>query len=351
MLLVSAVAAVLTIRLFLELSGYPELGGAGLHIAHMLWGGLFMLIAIFILLSYLGKTLDRWAAIAGGFGFGIFIDEIGKFVTADNDYFFRPAIALMYICFVFLFLAMHAVHARPRYSQKEYLMNAIQKLEDLVLHDLDPDERRQVLALLKRSDLEDPLVMSLRQVLTNADLVPRRRPGPGHRLRRVLRRLYRRLASLPQFPRIVILIFVVQLLLKLLYAGAILFLAGFGWSAVSSQGVFGWLIGRIEGLSFTDFAQLASSLLSGYFVLLGVLAIRQSRAKAFQLFEQSILVSIFLTQVFAFYREQFFALIGLMFNIALLVFTRYIQRQEKYGARAYRAIGPIGQIGQIGDRN
>ncbi|MCW5980017.1 MAG: hypothetical protein KIT09_18185 [Bryobacteraceae bacterium] len=31
----SAVAAILSIRLFLELTGYPKLGGGGLHIAHM----------------------------------------------------------------------------------------------------------------------------------------------------------------------------------------------------------------------------------------------------------------------------------------------------------------------------
>ncbi len=337
MLLVSAVAAVLTIRLFLELTDYPQVGGAGLHIAHMLWGGLFMLTSIFMLLSYLGKTFDRWAAVAGGLGFGIFIDEIGKFVTADNDYFFRPAISLMYVCFVFLFLAMHAVHARPRYSQREYLMNALQKLEDLVMHDLDPDERRQVLALLKRSDPDDPLVRNLRQVLTQAQLVPPRRPGLSHRVRRLLRRLYRRIACLPQFPKIVILVFVVQLLLKLAYVSAIVFLAGFGRTAVSVQAVFGWVMGRIENLTFADYAQLVSSLLSGFFVLLGVIAIRHSRAKAFQLFEQSLLVSIFLTQVFSFYREQFFALIGLIFNIALLVVTRYVQRQERYGPRGYRS--------------
>src|SRR5579863_3496384 len=36
----AAIAAVLVIRTFLELSGFPKLGGNGLHIAHLLWGGL-----------------------------------------------------------------------------------------------------------------------------------------------------------------------------------------------------------------------------------------------------------------------------------------------------------------------
>ena len=38
--LVSAVASVLLIRLFLSLTDYPQIGGPGLHLAHMLWGGL-----------------------------------------------------------------------------------------------------------------------------------------------------------------------------------------------------------------------------------------------------------------------------------------------------------------------
>ena len=37
--LVSAVASVLVIRVFLEATGYPQLGGGGLHVAHVLWGG------------------------------------------------------------------------------------------------------------------------------------------------------------------------------------------------------------------------------------------------------------------------------------------------------------------------
>lgn len=38
--LVSAAVAILGIRGYLHLTGYPQVGGDTLHIAHMLWGGL-----------------------------------------------------------------------------------------------------------------------------------------------------------------------------------------------------------------------------------------------------------------------------------------------------------------------
>ena len=55
--LVAAVATVLVIRLVLELSGYPQLGGGGLHIAHVLYGGLLMLVALLLLFSLMNAPV------------------------------------------------------------------------------------------------------------------------------------------------------------------------------------------------------------------------------------------------------------------------------------------------------
>jgi hypothetical protein len=48
---VAAVATVLVIRTQLWLTNYPQLGGHGLHIAHLLYGGIFMVLAIGLLLT------------------------------------------------------------------------------------------------------------------------------------------------------------------------------------------------------------------------------------------------------------------------------------------------------------
>src|SRR5256885_1937720 len=87
---VAAVAAVLAVRFFLGLTGFPRLGGGGLHIAHMLWGGGLMVAALLVLLGYLGQRVRRTAAVGAGIGFGLFIDELGKFITSDNNYSSRP---------------------------------------------------------------------------------------------------------------------------------------------------------------------------------------------------------------------------------------------------------------------
>ncbi len=119
--LVSAVTMILIIRLQLWLTNYPQLGGGELHIAHLLWGGLLMLIALILLLSYLGRSIRTPAAVIGGVGFGFFIDELGKFITSDNDYFYKPSTAIIYLVFIAIYLATRAMQRRRGYSQREYL--------------------------------------------------------------------------------------------------------------------------------------------------------------------------------------------------------------------------------------
>ena len=92
MMLVVAVVTIVIIRVSLELSGYPQLGGSGLHIAHVLYGGLMMIGALIIVFALLNISARWAAAFIGGVGFGFFIDEVGKFISNDVNYFFEPAV-------------------------------------------------------------------------------------------------------------------------------------------------------------------------------------------------------------------------------------------------------------------
>lgn len=116
---VVGMATILVTRWFLIATGYPQLGGDGLHIAHVLWGGALLVVAIAILLTFIGPGVRPLACLVGGIGFGLFIDEVGKFLTDDNDYFYEPAFAIMYASGVGLVVAAQLAFQRTRRHPSE----------------------------------------------------------------------------------------------------------------------------------------------------------------------------------------------------------------------------------------
>lgn len=332
---VAAVTSVLAIRLFLELTGYPQVGGGGLHIAHMLWGGLLMLLALAVLLSFIGRAGERLAALVGGIGFGTFIDEIGKFITSDNDYFFRPAVALIYILFVLLFFLIRALQTSGGgFTRREYLLNALRLIEETVVRDLDAEDRVRAREYVRRSGAREEIVRALELILDSAAPATGRREYLLDKVKRVIAGVYRRAARRWWFPVGVILFFLAQLGLRLFYAFILVFIVGLGWNEILDVGVVQRIVDRLRNLSFVDWIEIGSSLASGALVLWGVVRIRRSRVLAFEWFARSLLVTILVTQPFAFYKEQFSALFGLLLNVALLVALRFGIEQERAAAGA-----------------
>lgn len=320
--LVASVSTVLVVRLALHLTGYPSMGGELLHVAHVLWGGMLMLAALIVALSFLDRPAMRIAAVVGGIGFGLFVDEIGKFVTRSNDYFFQPAVALIYVVFVGVFLVAHTIHRRRTSTAEEYLLNALRELQELARSDLDARERERALEYLSRSDPHHPLVGPLRRTLARIEPIPWGGPPAWRRARNRVREAYRRLASTPGFDAAVIAFFVGQLVFKLAYGAMLIFVVGFGWRQVLDVRFLGWVFERMVDLSTLEVAQLAASGLAGWFVLMGVLRIGVSRVAAFRMFERAIVTSILLVQAFSFYSEQFAALVELVFNLTILTLVR-----------------------------
>ena len=172
----SGVVTVLAVRAYLQATNYPQLGGGGLHIAHVLWGGLLLVVGLGIALVFLGGGPRTAGAVVGGVGFGLFIDEVGKFVTARTDYFYAPAAAIIYVAFALLVLLTQAVRGRTgraRLTPAEGTANAL----DLVLSGL-PDgltDRRRIAVLRLVQGTGPATEAALAQVL---DAVPRREPPP-----------------------------------------------------------------------------------------------------------------------------------------------------------------------------
>jgi hypothetical protein len=312
---VTAVASVLGIRFFLEITGYPQISGRGLHIAHVLLGGVFMLLAIMMLLAYTNKSASYTAAVLGGFGFGAFIDEIGKFLTGDNNYFFQPAVALIYVTFVLIYLIIEALYSRPVVTEQEKLVNVLELAKEAVLKDMDPQERKRALDLVEECDPSDPVARALKEVLLVIESSSLPEPNVYIRAKTYAQCLYSRMIAKKWFVNALITIFVVQSLGSLLQDSAVFIIEILFSSALPIP-------------SFTEMGSMASDMIAAAFVAFGVIKIQSSRLEAYNAFRRAVLVQIFLSQVFGFYIEQFWALVGLSLNILMLLALRYMISQE-----------------------
>ncbi len=272
-----AVATILAIRAFLALTGYPRLGGGGLHIAHMLWGGLFMLVAIVLLLVFWNPVMRRVAAGVAGVGFGFFIDELGKFVTDDNDYFFRPTAAALYLLFLGLLGFARWLRSGIRHDEEEVRVNATLRTM-LAAHRLGVGPLGPALA----------------------------------RTRLVVAGAYVRLVRKPGFAGALTLWFLFIALTNLVSVLGVVVVARI-------RGVGAWMI---QGLG---------ALLEGVFAWVGGwLLLRKRRLSAYRWFQRSLLVSLLVVQVVHFYTNQFWALSGVAVNVLLyLALTVMIEEEKK----------------------
>jgi hypothetical protein len=144
LLLLSFAASVSLTRLFLELTGYPQLGNQTLHIAHVLWGGLLLFISALLMLIYANRWVYRVGAILAGVGVGLFMDEVGKFITQTNDYFFPPAASIIYAFFLLVVIFYMEVRRPNRRDARSELYRVLDTFEEVLDRDLDVVERKEL---------------------------------------------------------------------------------------------------------------------------------------------------------------------------------------------------------------
>jgi hypothetical protein len=112
LVLVSFAVTVIGTRWFLELTGFPQIGGGDLHVAHALWGGVALFVAAVLPIVLAGRLVYRAAA---------------------------PIIYTTFLLAVIVWLRVRRPHDPEPRAQ---LLGALELLEESVEGDLQRDEVR-----------------------------------------------------------------------------------------------------------------------------------------------------------------------------------------------------------------
>ncbi len=276
-ILTFVVVTVLTVavtRALLAATGFPQVGGDSLHVAHVLWGGLLMAVAVVLALSFAGPLVRPWVAFIGGVGFGLFIDEVGKFLTSDNDYFFAPAPMIMYATVVVLMVAVDALHGRRPHHGTEYVAAAADHAVAGVAGGLSAQRRATAEDLLARGAHargRAEVEALLAAIPPDEDEVPDPVTAAVYRLRRLFQAAAtERRASV-----------VTSVLLVLIAAG----------TATTAAATFG------AGPVWAEIVVAASVVPSLAACVRGWTILRPDRYAAFQWLRRGVLVNLLITQV------------------------------------------------------
>ncbi len=143
-------------RSILYLTGYPQIGGGGLHIAHVLWGGLFLFTGVLLLVTFINQKVFLLSAIFSGIGVGLFIDEVGKFITASNDYFFPAAAPIIYSFFLLTVLIYTLVVRRSRrdtHMELYQLLGTLEEILDDEFSELDVQQLQTQIKIVKQNPM------------------------------------------------------------------------------------------------------------------------------------------------------------------------------------------------------
>jgi hypothetical protein len=292
-MLVCAVATVVLTRGFLAATGYPQVGGSKFHVAHVLYGGLLLTFSLIAVLSLLSPAAKPAAAVFGGIGFGLFIDEVGKFVTKDVNYFYKPAIAIIYVCFLVLFGIVRWL-ARRNFRDDEAVLIGLDALQHAAVGSLSAERRARAVQLL--ANVSAPLASDVRELLSRADVEPQRTTVAG-RLLEHARRGWNAATAHPRFR---------ELVLGVLAAAAI----------VSAVEIGILLRHGFAGLSTGDRAFAAATVVADLALVVGAVQLRTSVLRALHWYDHAILIEITFGQVFLYASQQLTATLNL---VALLI--------------------------------
>jgi hypothetical protein len=135
---------VILTRLLLELTGYPQLGDSTFHVAHVLWGGLLLFVALVLVLILANHWASWIASLLGGIGTGLFIDEVGKFITQTNDYYFPLAVPIIYAFMLACVWLYFRVRRSKALDTRTLYYHILENLKEVFDDDLEMSENSEL---------------------------------------------------------------------------------------------------------------------------------------------------------------------------------------------------------------
>ena len=139
--LLSFAASVAVTRLFLTLTGYPQIGGGGIHIAHVLWGGLLLFVAALLPLIFANRWVYTVGAVLAGAGSVCSLMRSASSSPRANDYFYPGAAPIIYAFFLLTVLLYLQIRRPPSLDPRAELYRALEGLEEVLDRDSRPMSR------------------------------------------------------------------------------------------------------------------------------------------------------------------------------------------------------------------
>ena len=164
--LVSFALSVSAIRVFLEITDYPQIGSDALHISHVLWGGLLLFASSLLPLIFVNKRILDISALLSGIGVGLFIDEVGKFITQTNNYFYPAAAPIIYVFFLLTIQIYRMIRKPIKNDLRTNLFHTLEEFEKVLEGDLSDIEKEKIINRMEAVDFvsEDKDLLILKEM-------------------------------------------------------------------------------------------------------------------------------------------------------------------------------------------
>lgn len=333
-------------RLYLELTGYPQIGNDVLHIAHALWGGLLLFIATLLPLFFLNRWTYEWSAILSGVGAGLFIDEIGKFITQTNDYFFPFAAPIIYAFFLVTLLVYLQAQRPFSRSPRTEMYRVFETMTEVIDDDVDSVERahleQQLVRIANQTERPDLALLAQNlQGFLNSDalrLVPHR-PTVRQRITNGAHDLIDRRMGALWLRRCLLISFGLLALggVGSMLLSVTLFIApeDIARSIVENER----LVQGASSLTWYMVSAILESVITILFILATVLLLRRNDQTAVQLGTWGLLLSLTVVNLLLFYYDQFAGILPTLILLLIYLAVGHYRRYYLGNARAVWGLG------------